>query len=264
MAISDLAVVDSRAQIGANVTIDPYAIVQENVSIGKDSHIHAHASVMSGTVVGDRTEIFQGAILGSIPQDLKYKGEQTKLIIGSDVKIREYCTINKGTAASGETKINNHALIMAYVHVAHDCIVGSNAILANNVNLAGHVQVDDYAIIGGMTAVQQFVRIGESSFIGGGTLVRKDVPPYIKVAREPLSYVGINSIGLRRRDFPDNTINEIKDLYRMLFVKNQSISRAIQEIKLELPESRFKDEILSFIQNSGQGLVRGLNRNNKA
>ena len=261
MAISNLAVVDKRAQIGVNVSIGPYAIIHGDVQIGDGCEIHAHANIMDGTIIGKDTHIFQGAIVGSVPQDLKYKGEDTKLVIGSNVSIREYCTINRGTAASGETRINDHALIMAYVHVAHDCVIGSHAIIANNVNLAGHVEIDPYAVIGGMTAVQQFVSIGESSFIGGGTLVRKDVPPYIKVAREPLSYVGINSVGLRRRGFSVDRINRIKDLYRVLFVKYKNISLALEEIDVALPESDEKVEIVQFIKSSKQGLIRGFRQN---
>ncbi len=261
MAISNLAVVDERAQIGSDVHIGPYAIIHGDVQIGDRCEIHAHANIMDGTIIGNDTEVFQGAIVGSIPQDLKYRGEPTKLVIGNHVSIREYCTINKGTAASGETRINDHALIMAYVHVAHDCIIGTHAIVANNVNLAGHVQIDPYAIIGGMTAVQQFVHIGESSFIGGGTLVRKDVPPFVKVAREPLCYVGINSVGLRRRGFSVDSINKIKDLYRVLFVKYKNISMAMEEIDVALPESDEKVVIVTFIKGSKQGLIRGFRQN---
>jgi UDP-N-acetylglucosamine acyltransferase len=257
MSISHLAEINEKAQIGNNVSIGPYAIIDADVHIADNCKIHPHANIMNGTRIAEGTSIYQGAIVGSEPQDLKYKGEQTLLNIGKNVSIREYCTINKGTAASGQTEIGDDALIMAYVHVAHDCQIGRHAIIANSVNLAGHVQVDDYAIIGGMTAVQQFVHIGESCFIGGGTLVRKDVPPFIKVAREPLSYVGVNSVGLRRRGFTVEAINKIKDVYRILFVKYKNISLALEEIDANLPESDEKYAIVSFIHNSSQGLVRG-------
>ncbi len=257
MPVSHLAVIDKKARIGENVSIGPYAIIDADVEIGNNCEIHPHVNVMNGTRIAEGTTIYQGAIIGSEPQDLKYQGEQTELIIGRNVTIREYCTINKGTAASGKTVIDDNALIMAYVHVAHDCLLGKHAIIANNVNLAGHVQIDDFAIIGGMTAVQQFVHIGESSFIGGGTLVRKDVPPFIKVAREPLSYVGVNSVGLRRRGFTVESINKIKDVYRILFVKYKNISLALEEIEAKLPESDEKYAIMTFIRESKQGLVRG-------
>ena len=257
MSISHLAVIDKKAQIGQNVSIGPYAIVDSDVQIGDNCVIHAHANIMNGTRIGEGTTIYQGAILGSEPQDLKYKGEHTVLNIGKNVSIREYCTINKGTAASGQTIIEDEALIMAYVHVAHDCHIRRHAIIANSVNIAGHVHIDDYAIIGGMTAVQQFVRIGESSFIGGGTLVRKDVPPFIKVAREPLSYVGVNSVGLRRRGFTVESINKIKDVYRILLVKYKNISLALEEIDAHLPESDEKYAVMTFIGKSNQGLIRG-------
>jgi len=257
MPVSHLAVIDKKARIGENVSIGPYAIIDADVEIGNNCEIHPHVNVMNGTRIAEGTTIYQGAIIGSEPQDLKYQGEQTELNIGRNVTIREYCTINKGTAASGKTVIDDNALIMAYVHVAHDCLLGKHAIIANNVNLAGHVQIDDFAIIGGMTAVQQFVHIGESSFIGGGTLVRKDVPPFIKVAREPLSYVGVNSVGLRRRGFTVESINKIKDVYRILFVKYKNISLALEEIEAKLPESDEKYAIMTFIRESKQGLVRG-------
>ena len=257
MSISHLAVIDKQAQIGENVSIGPYAIIDADVQIGNNCKIHAHANIMNGTRIAEGTTIYQGAIVGSEPQDLKYKGEKTELTIGKNVTIREYCTINKGTAASGQTVIGDDTLIMAYVHVAHDCQIGKHAVIANSVNLAGHVHIDDFAIIGGMTAVQQFVHIGESSFIGGGTLVRKDVPPFIKVAREPLSYVGVNSVGLRRRGFTVESINKIKDVYRILFVKYKNISLGLEEIDAHLPESDEKYAIMSFIRESNQGLIRG-------
>ncbi len=249
--------VDQDAQVGAGVTIEPFVTIHGDVIIGDNCIIKSHAVIMNGTRLGRSCSIYQGAIVGGLPQDLKYSGEQTELIIEDHVTIREYCTINKGTAASGETRIKSHALIMAYVHVAHDCNIGHHAIIANSVNLAGHVIIGNYAVVGGMTAVQQFVHIGESAFIGGGGLVRKDVPPYVKAAREPISYVGVNSVGLRRRNFSLHRINGIKDIYRSLFVRHKNISFGLEEIEVTLPESREKDEIVGFIKNSKHGLIRG-------
>lgn len=261
MSISPKAIVDPRAKIGANVTIDAFATIEGSVVIGDGTHIKSHAIVMDDTVIGKSCMIYPGAILGGDPQDLKYKGEQTKLIIEDHVTIREYSTINRGTAAAEKTHIKQHALIMAYTHIAHDCIIGEHAVIANSVNMAGHVIVEDYAIIGGMTALQQFVKIGESAFIGGGTLVRKDVPPYIKAAREPLSYVGVNSVGLKRRGVSIEKINAIKDVYRILFIRHKNITVGLEEIDAILDESEEKEKIVSFINASENGLIKGFRQN---
>jgi len=216
----DLRNIHPKAKIGKNVTIAPFVTIEEDVVIGDNSEIKASACIQNGTRMGEGCKVFPGAIVGSIPQDLKYKGEKTTLEIGNNVIIREYCTVNIGTNASGKTIVGDNCLIMAYVHVAHDCIVGANSILANCVNLAGHIEIGEKSILGGMTAVHQFVRIGAHSMISGGSLVRKDVPPYIKAAREPLSYTGVNSIGLRRRGFSEDQIHNIQDIYRLLYVRS--------------------------------------------
>ncbi len=257
MNISPKAIVDTRAIIGKDVRIDAFATIEGKVKIGNGSHIKSHAIIMNNTVIGDNCIIYPGAILGGDPQDLKYQGEETHLIIEDNVTIREYCTINRGTSAAYKTLIKPHALIMAYSHIAHDCIIGEHAIVANGVNMAGHVEVNKYAIVGGMTAIQQFVKIGESAFIGGGTLVRKDVPPFIKAAREPLSYVGINSIGLKRRGFSLEIINQIKDVYRSLFIRHKNISIGLEEVEALLVESTEKEKIVEFINSSENGLIRG-------
>jgi UDP-N-acetylglucosamine acyltransferase len=216
---------------------------------------------LNGTTIGKDCVIFPGAVLGGDPQDLKYKGENTRLIVEDQVVIREYCTINRGTAASGQTHIKSSALIMAYTHVAHDCIVGHHAVIANGVNLAGHVVIEDYAIIGGMSAIQQFVTVGESAFIGGGTLVRKDVPPFVKAAREPLAFVGVNSIGLRRRGFKEERIRAIKEIYRYLFVRHNNMSIARAEMQSNTVDSTDKQLILDFIDASKQGILKGFIKN---
>jgi UDP-N-acetylglucosamine acyltransferase len=257
MTISPLAVVHPEADIGQDVIVEPFVTIEKGVVIGDRCHIKSHAIIMAGTSMGRDCRIFPGAIVGGDPQDLKYQGEKTSLIIHDHVTIREYCTINRGTIAAGKTEIREHALIMAYTHVAHDCVVGAYSVLANGVNLAGHVVIGDYAIIGGMTAVQQFVSIGESCFVGGGTLVRKDVPPYIKSAREPLAYMGVNTVGLKRRGFTLVQINHIKDIYRSIFVKHKNVSIGMEEVEAMIMESSEKEKIMSFIQNSGQGMLRG-------
>ena len=192
-----------------------------------------------------------------MPHDLKFSGEDTVAIIGNNTMIREFVTINRGTKASYKTVVGDNCLLMAYVHVAHDCIVGNNCILANNTTLAGHVEIDDYANLGGLVAVHQFVKIGSHSYISGGGLVRKDVPPFVKAAREPLSYVGVNSIGLRRRNYTNEQIQQIQEVYRYLYLRNLNISQALEYIEKELPASKERDDIIMFIRNSTRGIMRG-------
>jgi UDP-N-acetylglucosamine acyltransferase len=246
-----------NAKIGRNAVVGPFTHIAEDVEIGEGAVIGNSVSILSGTKIGKNCQIFPGAVVGSIPQDLKYKNEYTKLIIGDNVVIRECCTLNKGTIASGQTVIGNHVLLMAYVHVAHDCVIGNHCILANGVNLAGHIEIADYVIIGGMSAVHQFVKIGRHAMVGGGSLVRKDVPPYVRASREPLSFVGINSIGLKRRGYSLEDIRAIQDIYRLLFISKKNISEGINAIKLELPDTPYKTEILSFINTSDRGLMKG-------
>ena len=245
------------ATIGENVKIDPFAVVEAGVSIGDGTWIGSNVVIYSGTTIGKNCKIFPGAVIGAEPQDLKYSGEETYLEIGDNVLIRECCTINRGTKAYGKTVVESNTLLMAYVHVAHDCHIKNNCIIANAVNIAGHVIVGEHVGIGGMCAIQQFVSIGDHSYITGGSLVRKNVPPYVKAAREPLSYVGVNRIGLERRGFSLDSINRIQDFYRILFVKGWSISKATEYIESEFPQSIEKEKILEFIDNSEKGLMRG-------
>jgi UDP-N-acetylglucosamine acyltransferase len=253
-----LSVVHPNAKIGENVTIGPFAYIEEGVIIGDNSWIGPNVSVMNGTTIGKNCRIFQGAIIGNIPQDLKFKNEITYLEIGDNVTIREYCTLNRGTSASGKTIVKNNVLLMAYVHVAHDCIIGNNCILANNTNLAGHIEIEDFAILGGLTAVHQFVRIGAHAFVGGGSLVSKDVPPYIRAAREPLSYAGLNSVGLRRRGFSNEQINHIKQIYTTLFVRGFNQKTAMSVIKDEVLDTPEKNLIVDFIENKAKrGILKG-------
>ncbi len=258
--ISPLASVHPKAKIANNVTIEPFSTVSANVEIGEGTWIGPNVSVMDGARIGKNCKIFPGAVVSAIPQDLKFKGEDTLAEIGDGTVIRECVTINRGTADKHTTKIGNNCLLMAYAHVAHDCILGNNIILANNVNLAGHVTIEDYAILEGMAAVGQFLRIGAHTFIAGGTLVRKNVPPYTKAAREPISYVGINSVGLRRRGFSDDEIRQIEDIYRILYVKGYSISNAVPMIETEIADSPIKSGILDFIQSSANGIMKGYSR----
>ncbi len=256
-----LAYVHPQAKIAGNVVIEPFVSIDKNVEIGEGTWIGPNVTILEGARIGKNCKIFPGAVISAVPQDLKYAGEDTIVKIGDNVIIREFATINRGTKANFETIIGNNCLLMAYVHIAHDCIIGNNVILANSAALAGHIKIDDWAIIGGMVAVHQFVNIGAHSMVSGGCLVRKDVPPFCKAAREPLSYSGINSIGLRRRGFSSEKIKEIQDIYRIIFINGLNVSQAISYIEAELPATPERDDIISFIMTSKRGIMRGYTRN---
>lgn len=252
-----------QAKIAKNVVIEPFVTIAANVEIGEGTIIESNVTIMEGARIGKNCRIFPGAVISAIPQDLKYEGEETLTIIGDNTTIRECVTINRGTKALGKTVVGNNCLLMAYVHVAHDCVVGDNCILANNVNLAGHIEIEDWVVVGGMTAVHQFVKLGKHSFISGGSLIRKDVPPFVKAAREPLSYVGINSVGLRRRGFTTEQINNIQDIYRYLFVRSNNTSKALAAIERDLIATPERDEIVDFCRNSVRGIIKGYSRRNE-
>lgn len=259
MQISKLAHIHPDTIIGEGTTIDAFAVIHENVTIGANCYIASNVVIYPGVTIGDNCKFFPGAVIGAIPQDLKYNGEETFVSIGNNVIIREYCTVNKGTKAYGKTVIGDHSLLMAYVHVAHDCHIHDHCIIANSVNFAGHVVVGAYVYIGGMSAVQQFVNIGSHAYIAGASLVRKDVPPYVKAAREPISYVGINRIGLERRGFSTDSIARIQELYRVLYVKGWNTAKSLEHIRNEIPDSIEKNEVLTFVDSSEKGLMRGFN-----
>jgi UDP-N-acetylglucosamine acyltransferase len=258
MSISNLSVIHPEAKIGEGVTIGPFCFIDKNTRIGDGTWIGPNVSIFEGARIGNHCTIYPGAVISAVPQDLKFRGEITTTEIGDHTSIREYVSINRGTAAAGKTVVGSHCLIMAYVHVAHDCILGDHVILANTVNLAGHVEIEDWAILEGLVAVQQFTRIGAHSFIAGGSKVRKHVPPFVKAAREPLSYVGINTVGLRRRAFSDTQIKRIEDIYRVLFVRGYTLSKAMHIIEYELPPSEEKNQIMACINVAeGQGIMKG-------
>ena len=246
-----------NATIGKGTVIEPFATIQEDVVLGENCWVGPYVTIMDGTRIGNNVKIFPGAVVGAPPQDLKYAGEPTTLEIGDGTIVREFCTLNRGTKASMTTKIGKNCLLMAYVHVAHDCFIGDNVILANNVNLAGHIDIDDYAILGGLTAVHQFVKIGKHVMIGGGSLVMKDVPHFVKAARDPLSYEGVNSVGLKRRGF---TVEQINRIYRYLFIRHRNIKKALPEIALDFENTPEKDIIMEFIQKSERGLMKGIRK----
>jgi UDP-N-acetylglucosamine acyltransferase len=254
-----LAYIHPDADIADNVVIEPFATINKDVSIGEGTWIGPNAVIMEGTTIGKNCRVFPGAVIGAIPQDLKFKGEKTTVCIGDNTTLRECVTVNRGTAAKGKTEIGNNCLLMAYVHIAHDCKIGNQVIIGNSSQIAGEVIIDDWAILSGIVAVHQFSHIGSHVMISGGTLVRKDVPPFIKAAREPLSYGGVNSIGLRRRNIPNEKITEIQEIYRILYQKNFNNTQALEYIKSDLPASKERDEILLFIKKSGRGIIRGHN-----
>ena len=252
-----LAYVHPQAKVARNVVVEPFTTINNNVEIGSGTWIGSNVTIMEGARIGKNCRIFPGAVISAIPQDLKFEGEDSLTIIGDNTTIRECVTINRGTSASGKTKIGNNCLIMATAHIAHDCVLGDNSIVVNGVALAGHVIIGKYAIIGGLAAVHQFIHIGDHAMISGGSLVRKDVPPYTKAAKEPLSYVGINSIGLRRRGFSSAKITEIQNIYRILYQKNYNNSQALEIIEAEMEATPERDEITLFIRNSQRGIMKG-------
>ena len=252
-----LSYVHPESQVAENVVIEPFATIDKDVIIGDGTKIGSNVTILPGTRIGKNCNIFPGAVIGGIPQDLKFRGEYSTVEIGNNTTIREFVTINRGTAAKGKTVVGSNSLLMAYVHIAHDCVVGNNVIMVNSSQLAGEVNIDDWAILGGMTAVHQFVHIGSHVMVAGGSLVRKDFPPFIKAGREPLAYEGINSIGLRRRNFTNEKIREIQDIYRYIYLKGFNTSQAIEVIEAEMPASPERDEIILFIKDSKRGIIRG-------
>jgi UDP-N-acetylglucosamine acyltransferase len=259
--ISPLASIHPNAKLGNNITIDPFAVIHDHVTIGDNSHIMSHVVLFPHTIIGKDCRIFPNATLGAIPQDLKFIGEETTVEIGDNTTIRECVTINRGTKDKWKTSIGSNCLLMAYSHVAHDCILGNHVILANSVQLAGHVEVGDYAIIGGLAGAHQFTRIGAHTYVAGHTVIRKDIPPYVKAAREPMSYMGLNIVGLQRRKFSQEKIDTISKIYHLLFVGNASTSRAVELIKDKVEDNETREEILKFITDSKIGIIKRYSKN---
>lgn len=257
--IHPLACVHPNAKLGDNVTVGPYAYVDEFVEIGDGTNVLPHATIFNYVKIGKDCNVFPGAVIGAVPQDLKFDGEVTYVEIGDRVNIRECATINRGTKASGKcvTKIGSDTLIMSYVHVAHDCTVGNHCILVSYVGIAGETDVADWAIIGGGSVVHQFSHIGTHAMVGGASKVNKDVPPYALVGRDPISFAGINIVGLRRRGFTSEQIRNIKDMYDMIYNSGMNVSDACEKIEAGYPQSDERDTILNFIRNSKRGIVRG-------
>ena len=252
-----LAYVHPAAKIASNVVIDPFVTIDQNVEIGEGTRIGSNVTILEGARIGKNCTIFPGAVISAIPQDLKFNGEDTVAIIGDNTTLRECVTVSRGTAAKDKTVVGNNCLIMAYSHIAHDVCVGDNVIMSNCTQVAGEVVIDNYAVIGGGALIHQFSHIGAHVMVQGGALINKDIPPYVKAARTPISYAGVNSIGLRRRNFTNEKICEIQEIYRYLYLSGLNNSDAIERIEAELPASKERDEIIMFVRNSKRGIIRG-------
>ncbi|MFT4736884.1 MAG: UDP-N-acetylglucosamine acyltransferase [Cyclobacteriaceae bacterium] len=252
------AFIHPEAKIGKNVTIEPFAYIDKNVTIGDNTWVGPNASIWYGARIGKNCKIYSGAQISCEPQDLKFEGEETTTEIGDNTSIREFVTISRGTSDRMMTKIGSDCLLMAYVHIAHDCLIGDHCILSNSVQVAGHVTIDDYAIVGGTTAIRQFVRVGMHTMIAGGSLVRKDVPPFVTAAREPLGYSGINAVGLRRRGFDTNKLNEIQEIYRTIFLSELNTTKAVEKVAEEFEASDERQAIVDFIRSSERGIMKGI------
>ncbi len=251
------AYVHPEARIAKDVVIEPFAYIAKDVEIGEGSWVGPHATLMDGSRIGKNCKIFPGAVISGIPQDLKFDGEYTTVEIGDNSTIREYVTINRGTKAKNITKVGKNCLIQSYAHIAHDCILGNNCILGSHAGLAGEVEAGDFAIISPYAVVHQFVRIGTHAFVQATGKAGKDVPPYVLAGREPLTYTGINSIGLRRKNFKNETIYEIQEIYRIIYQRGLNISDAVEFVEANLPASDERDTIILFIRNSKRGIIKG-------
>lgn len=256
MEKSQLSVISPEAKIGENTTVGPFTTIYENVEIGDNCQIMNNVTIMPGARIGNNVRIFPGAVVGAIPQDLKFRGEDTLAIVGDNTTIRECVTINRGTASKGKTTVGSGCLLMAYVHVAHDCRIGNDVIVSNAVQFGGEVVVDDCAVIGGGSLIHQFCHLGKYIMLQGGALVNKDIPPYVKAAREPISFVGLNAVGLHRHGFSREDVQTITDIYRILYMSDLNVTNAVKLIMETIPESKFRDEIVSFVENSERGVIR--------
>ena len=254
--MSNMYYVHPEAKIGNNVQIGNFTNIYDNVEIGDNCEIHGNVTIYPGARIGAGVKIFPGAVISAIPQDLKFKGEETLAIIGDGTTLRECVTVNRGTASKGQTVVGRNCLIMAYNHIAHDCTVGDRVIMSNACQVAGEVIIDDAAVVGGGSLIHQFCHLGKNIMLQGGALVNKDIPPYVKAAREPISYVGLNTIGLHRNGFSQEDIQKIAEIYRVLYLSDLNVTNAVKLILETLPESVYRDEIVNFVTNSNRGVIR--------
>ena len=252
-----LAYIHPEAKIADNVTIDPFAWIGKDVVIGEGTWIGPNTTIMDGARIGKNCKVFPGAVVSAIPQDLKFNGEITTAEIGDNTTLRECVTVNRGTVSKGKTVVGTNCLLMAYVHIGHDCSLGNNIIISNSTNVAGEIIIDDFAIISGNVQIHQFVKVGAHVMISGGSLVRKDIPPFITAAREPVNYVGVNSIGLGRRGFSKERIIEIQNTYRYIYQKGLNTQQALEAIEKEVPQSDERDYIIKFVKSSERGISKG-------
>ncbi len=252
--------IDPKAQIGENVEIGPFTTIYGDVQIGDGTWIGPNVTIMDGARIGKGCRIFPGAVISAIPQDLKFRGENSTAEIGDRTTIRECATINRGTAARGRTTVGRDVLVMAYAHVAHDADIGDHCILVNSVAVAGEAVIGEWAIIGGLTGVHQFCHVGPHAMVAAGSVIRKDVPPFVMAGRDPLAFHGINSVGLRRRGFETPAVNEIQDIYRLLYQSKVNVSKALERIEQEFAPSPHRDLILNFVRTSGRGIIKGSDR----
>lgn len=260
--IHPLTSIHPKAKIGKNVEIGPFVTIDKNVEIGKGTRIFSNVTIFEGARIGKNCQVYPGAVLSAIPQDLKFKGEDTIIEIGNNSIIRECVTIHRGTASKGTTKIGENCLIMAYSHIAHDCVLENNIILGNATQLAGEVKVADWAILAGGVLVHQFCRIGEHAMVQGGSRLSKDIPPYVIAGREPATYAGLNIIGLRRRGFSPVQIELIHNAYRIIYQSGLNNTDALKRVEEELPDTPEREVIISFIKNSERGILRGYKEKN--
>lgn len=254
--MGNLYSVHPEAKIGNNVKIGDFSIIHEDVEIGDNCVLEGNVTVFPGARIGSGVRIFPGAVVAGIPQDLKFKGEKTYAYVGDGTTLRECVTVNRGTASKGKTVVGSNCLIMAYSHVAHDCVVGNRVIISNASQLGGEVVVDDFAVIGGGSLIHQFCHLGRNIMLQGGALVNKDIPPYVKAAREPISYVGLNAIGMHRNGFSNEDIQQIQEIYRILYLSDLNVTNALRLIEDTLPHTVYRDEIVDFVKNSGRGVIR--------
>ncbi|MCR5695465.1 MAG: acyl-ACP--UDP-N-acetylglucosamine O-acyltransferase [Marinilabiliaceae bacterium] len=255
--IHQMSFVSPEAQIAESAEIGPFVTIERNVVIGEGTRVMSGAVICEGTRIGKNCRIFPNAVIGAVPQDLKFVGEETTCEIGDNNTIREFVTINRGTASKNRTVVGNNNLLMAYVHVGHDCVLGNNLIISNACQFAGEVEINDFAVVGGGSLVHQFTRIGSYVMVQGGTRVGKDMPPFAMVGRDPATCEGINLIGMKRRGFNEQQIAEVQEIYRYLYQRNLNTTQALNAIEAELPQSELRDKIVNFIRTSQRGIIRG-------
>lgn len=248
--------VSPDAKVGNNVKIGNFTNIYEDVEIGDNCEIAGNVTIFPGARIGDGVKIFPGAVVAGIPQDLKFRGEKTYAYVGDGTTLRECVTVNRGTASKGETRVGKNCLIMAYSHVAHDCVLGDRVIVSNACQFAGEVVIDDCAVIGGGSLIHQFCHIGSYVMLQGGALVNKDIPPFVKAAREPISYVGLNAVGLHRNGFSQDAIQQISEVYRIIYLSDLNVTNALKMVSETLPESQYRDMIVDFITKSQRGIIR--------